>query len=72
MTASPVHAPGKAGQAAPERRAPQGVVHGADTHRGRGGQLIEPQAEGTGGAEGEILCRRRLGGILSFYHREAA
>ncbi len=43
-------------------------------HQGLGGQLIEATAGSTSekGAHGKVVCRSRLGGILNFYHREAA
>jgi putative transposase len=43
-------------------------------HQGLGGQLIRPQAlaRNDNGAAGTIRCRSRLGGLLNFYHREAA
>jgi putative transposase len=43
-------------------------------HQGLGGELIEKQAgspsENRG--RGKVVCRSRLGGMLNFYHREAA
>jgi putative transposase len=43
-------------------------------HQGLGGQLIEKQAGSTSGeaARGMVVCRSRLGGMLNFYHRQAA
>jgi transposase len=43
-------------------------------HQGLGGQLIEKQADPTSGKSdrGKVGCRSRLGGLLNFYHREAA
>ena len=43
-------------------------------HQGLGGQLIEKQADSTSGKSdrGKVVCRSRLGGLLNFYHREAA
>jgi hypothetical protein len=43
-------------------------------HQGLGGQLIRPQAlaRNDNGAAGTIRCQSRLGGLLNFYHREAA
>jgi putative transposase len=40
-------------------------------HQGLGGQLIvaDPAA---GSREGRVVCQERLGGLLRFYHREAA
>ena len=43
-------------------------------HQGLGGQLIEKHADSASGksAQGKVACRSRLGGMLNFYHREAA
>jgi hypothetical protein len=43
-------------------------------HQGLGGQLIERQAIATNGngACDKVARRSRLGGILNYYHREAA
>jgi transposase InsO family protein len=53
------------------------VVHEYATHfnaerprQGLGNRLIEPTSAANG--DGPILCRERLGGLLRFYHREAA
>jgi len=40
-------------------------------HQGVGNRLLEPCATGSS-TDGPIQCRERLGGMLSFYHREAA
>ena len=40
-------------------------------HQGLDNQLIEPGPE-AGAASGEINCRQRLGGLLSYYYRRAA
>jgi hypothetical protein len=40
-------------------------------HQGLGGRLIKPPASGSND-NGAIACRSRLGGLLNFYHREAA
>jgi putative transposase len=40
-------------------------------HQGLKNQLIAP-AESVGTTEGRIICRQRLGGILRYYHRQAA
>jgi len=45
--------------------------HGERHHQGRGGELISP-GETAGRTEGPITCRERLGGMLKYYHREAA
>ena len=43
-------------------------------HQGLGGQLIERESASASNnrATGKVVCRSRLGGILNFYHREAA
>lgn len=40
-------------------------------HQGLYGQLIEANPDDVAGS-GSIVCRERLGGMLRFYHREAA
>ncbi len=45
--------------------------HRERNHQGLGNELIEPLDIGTGSG-GEICCRERLGGILTYYYREAA
>ena len=49
------------------------VAHynGERNHQGIGNVLIEP-TEAAGGATGRVVNRRRLGGLLSYYHRLAA
>ena len=43
-------------------------------HQARGGKLIRPRvtAGNDNGTSDPIQCRSRLGGLLNFYHREAA
>ena len=42
-------------------------------HQGIGGQLIQPsQAANDDELDGPIRCQNRLGGMLSYYYREAA
>ena len=42
-------------------------------HQGIGGQLIRNVGPtNDNGADGKVVCRARLGGLLNFYHREAA
>ncbi len=45
--------------------------HRERNHQGLGNLLIEPEAE-VGETSGEVKCRERLGGLLRYYHREAA
>jgi transposase InsO family protein len=40
-------------------------------HQGLGNRLIEPGPE-VGRCAGRLHCRERLGGILRYYHRQAA
>jgi putative transposase len=48
--------------------------HAERFHQGVGGQLIQrPVGPGNqNGSKGKVVCRSRLGGLLNFYHREAA
>jgi transposase InsO family protein len=43
-------------------------------HQSLGGQLMERPAGSANqnGSKGKVVCRSRLGGMLNFYHREAA
>jgi hypothetical protein len=43
--------------------------HQERNHQGIGNQIIELTA---GAESGRIKCRDRLGGMLNYYHREAA
>ena len=45
--------------------------HAERNHQGLESRLIEPGPE-LGRAEGRVLCRSRLGGLLRYYYREAA
>jgi putative transposase len=44
--------------------------HTERNHQGREGRLIEPTANAA--EAGPIICRERVGGLLRFYHRQAA
>jgi len=44
--------------------------HTERNHQGLEGQLIERPVNDTGA--GQIVCRERIGGLLRFYHRQAA
>jgi putative transposase len=44
--------------------------HTERNHQGLDGRLIEPPANDSG--TGPIICRERVGGLLHFYHRQAA
>ena len=45
--------------------------HHERNHQGVGNRLIDPRDE-PGSVEGSLQCRERLGGVLRYYHREAA
>jgi transposase InsO family protein len=44
--------------------------HTERNHQGLEGRLIEPPANASGA--GSIMSRERIGGLLRFYHRQAA
>ena len=57
------------------RRALQAYLahyHGERNHQGRGNVLLFPSVTKTPAGEGPVQCRERLGGLLRYYHREAA
>ena len=41
-------------------------------HQGIGNNIIIPQPASETSSEGNVECRERLGGLLKFYHRQAA
>ena len=45
--------------------------HHERNHQGLGNDLLEPD-DGVGRTDGDVVCRERLGGLLRYYHREAA
>jgi hypothetical protein len=45
--------------------------HQERNHQGLGNRLIE-NLPANDNATGPVRCRQRLGGVLNFYHREAA
>ena len=45
--------------------------HAERPHQGLGGSLIECDGRSLS-TEGEVRCRKRVGGMLRFYYREAA
>ena len=47
-----------------------GHYHGERNHQGLDNRIIQPDFEFAG--EGEVNCRERLGGLLRYYHRDAA
>jgi hypothetical protein len=46
--------------------------HGERNHQGKGNLVLFPSLGVGGPFEGPIRCRQRLGGLLRYYHREAA
>ena len=45
--------------------------HGERNHQGKGNVLLFPRVNDRQ-REGPVRCRERLGGLLRYYHREAA
>ena len=45
--------------------------HAERNHQGLGNHIIEPTDE-VGRVDGPVECRERLGGLLRYYHRQAA
>ena len=45
--------------------------HSERNHQGIDNKLIEPD-ESTDSTEGDVTCHERLGGMLKYYHRQAA
>jgi putative transposase len=56
-----------------ERALKQFVIHyhTERNHQGQGNRIIDPGDE-VGREDGDVRCRERLGGMLSYYHRKAA
>ena len=47
--------------------------HGERNHQGKENVLLFPAAEQRVGCrDGKVRCKERLGGLLKYYHREAA
>ncbi|MFT5040111.1 MAG: putative transposase [Hyphomicrobiaceae bacterium] len=61
------------GQRSLERALKQFVTHyhTERNHQGLGNKIIDPGGE-VGKEDGDVRCRERLGGMLRYYHREAA
>ena len=61
------------GQLSLERALKEFVAHyhGERNHQGLANRIIDPGDE-VGQTVGEIHCRKRLGGMLRYYQREAA
>jgi putative transposase len=45
--------------------------HTERPHQGLENRIIQPEFE-NGSRAGEVRCRKRLGGLLKYYYREAA
>ena len=48
-----------------------GAFHAERPHQGMGNKIIAPEF-GKGSGTGQVKCRKRLGGLLRYYYREAA
>ena len=61
------------GESALRQAAQQFLIHyhGERAHQGLDHRILEPGAE-VGQKAGAIVCRARLGGLLKYYHRQAA
>jgi transposase InsO family protein len=46
--------------------------HGERNHQGKANRLLFPRPGPRKGIHGSIRCQERLGGLLKYYHREAA
>jgi len=46
--------------------------HGERNHQGKANKLLFPRPGPRKGIQGSIRCQERLGGLLKYYHREAA
>ena len=46
--------------------------HGERNHQGMANKLLFPRPELQKGIQGGVRCQERLGGLLKYYHREAA
>ena len=61
------------GEGSPRRALSEYVehFHGERNHQGKGNVLLFPRSATTR-RDGRVHCRERLGGLLRYYHREAA
>ncbi len=49
------------------------MYHTERNHQGKGNVLLFPLSHpSTPGSDQSVRCRERLGGLLKYYHREAA
>ena len=46
--------------------------HGERNHQGKANKLLFPRPGPRKGIQGSVRCQKRLGGLLKYYHREAA
>jgi transposase InsO family protein len=46
--------------------------HAERPHQGKGNIILSPSAQATAHSDAPIDCRERLGGLLKYYHRQAA
>jgi hypothetical protein len=62
------------GKAGNNSTPPPAHYHAERFHQSLGGRLIEwpVGSANQNGSKGKVVCRSRLGGMLNFYHREAA
>jgi putative transposase len=61
------------GETSPRRATTEFLAHfhSERNHQGLGNRLIDPD-DNVGRAGGRVRCRERLGGMLRYYHRDAA
>jgi putative transposase len=48
------------------------LYHAERNHQGKGNQLLFSQWAPQASGQGTVRCQERLGGLLKYYHREAA
>jgi hypothetical protein len=61
------------GEASLRRTLREYLVHQERNHQGKGNVLLFPQnRQSTPRSDRSVRCRERLGGLLKYYHREAA
>ena len=46
--------------------------HEERPHQGKGNGILFPTSQAQPGSDAPIECRERLGGLLKYYHRQAA
>jgi hypothetical protein len=63
------------GEASLKRALQQYLIHYHEerNHQGKGNALLFPSQDGpVGSRQGSVQCQQRLGGLLKYYHRQAA